>query len=481
MPLCPTNVQDFQFSHTFAPFAQGDSLPLPDVLTAEHVEQIVAEEQAAFGTSAKAFWTPALTLWAFLRQVLSADKSCRQAVAQVVMALALTREPADLDTAGYCRARAKLPVQLLQRLTLQVAGGLEAAAPESWLWKGRRVRLVDGSSSRLPDTPDNQQAFPQPKTQKAGLGFPLIRWVVLLSLATAALHGLAYGPYQGKETGETALFRELLTHLQRGDVVVADRYYCSYFLVALLRAHGVDVVFRLHQRRKYDFRRGQRLGSGDHRVTWFKPARPKWMAEALYAEIPATLTVREIRRNVWAPGLRVDELLVATTLVDAETYAADDVAELYQKRWQVELDIRTLKVTLGMDQLRCLTPFMIAKEIWAHCLAYNLVRKVAAQAASVVGVLPRSISFKAAKQILLSGWDQLTESADAEEYRSLATSLLQALGKEKVGNRPGRCEPRAIKGRPKPHKLLTEQRAAAKARLLKQRPSKKRRPNQARR
>lgn len=260
------------------------------------------------------------------------------------------------------------------------------------------------------------------------------------------------------------MFRQLLSNLAAGSIVVADSYYCSYFLVALLRAHGVDVVLRLHHRRQYDFRRGRRLGRDDHLVTWSKPPRPEWMDEAEYAAQPGSLCVREIRCQVTQPGYRVDELIVATTLVDAAVYEADEVGQLYHERWQVELDIRTLKVTLGVDQLRCRTPFMIAKEIWAHCLAYNLVRKVAAQAAVLAKVSPRSRSFTATKQAVLACWEKLSVATE-EDYVAGALALLQVLRKQKVGHRPGRCEPRAVKRRPKPHKLLKEPRAEAQARL----------------
>jgi putative transposase len=320
----------------------------------------------------------------------------------------------------------------------------------------------------LPDTKANQKAFPQAKTQKPGLGFPVIRWVVLLSLATAAVHGLAYGPYKGKQTGETALFRELLSCMAAGDIVVADRYYCSYFLVALLRANNIDVVFRLHQRRRYDFRRGARLGSNDHVVVWHKPPRPVWLDESDYEALPATLVVREMRYHVPPQtGYRVTELVLATTLLDAEVYPVEDVAQLYQQRWHAELDIRTLKVTLGMDCLRCQTPFMIAKEIWAHCLAYNLIRKVAAQAAALAGLSPRSLSFKAAKQAVLASWQKLTAATDGD-YLDAASALLRVLRKQRVGHRLGRWEPRVVKRRPKPHKLMKEPRAQAKQRQAQQ-------------
>jgi hypothetical protein len=197
MSSYPPDTHAFQFQQTLAPFLQAEGLPLAHVLTEADIKQAFDDEHVSFGQSRRSFWTPALTLWAFLSQVLGADQSCRQAVAQVVVAFALSCEPQDLDTGAYCRARAKIPVTVLQRLALQVGHNLESSAPQAWRWHGRRVLLADGSTSTLPDTPENQQAFPQPKTQKRGLGFPIIRWVVLIGLATATVQGLAYGPYLG--------------------------------------------------------------------------------------------------------------------------------------------------------------------------------------------------------------------------------------------------------------------------------------------
>jgi putative transposase len=466
MPFYPPSSATTSLQASLAPFFSDDGLPFADVLTAQDVQDACADEGISCQGAAHSIFNPALVLWAWLSQVLGTDKSCRAAVMRtIVLLVALERGPCSTDTAAYCRARAKMPAAVLRRLALQVGRQLEDAVPARWLWHGKHVFLADGATVTLPDTPANQQAYPQPPVQKPGLGFPMIRMVVLLSLATAALQSLAFGPYEGKETGEPALFRNLLEQIAKGSIILADRYYCSYFLIALLQEHGVDVVFRLHQRRKVDFRRGRCLGPDDHLVVWHKPKRPDWMDQEDYERLPATLAVREVRTQVSQPGYRVRELVVVTTLRDAEQYSKAELTDLYHERWHVELDIRSIKCTLGMERLRCRTPFMVRKEIWAYWLGYNLVRKVSAQAALERGLHPRQISLTATKQAVVEAWMQLTLGSQVRRL-ALGRTLLAALGKEEVGDRPGRCEPRAVKRRPKPHRLLTKPRAQARADLL---------------
>jgi putative transposase len=356
-------------------------------------------------------------------------------------------------------------VAILRRLTTDVADGCEQRLPTPWLWKGRHVHLVDGTTASMPDTLDNQAAFPQPNTQQAGVGFPLVRLVVLLSLATAMVKGMAMGPYAGKETGETALLRELLTRLGPGDILLGDRYYCSYFMVALLQELGIDFVVRLHQRRAVDFRRGRRLGVGDHVVIWTKPSKPEWMDAATYVRLPASLRVREVHVQVQQPGFRTESLVVVTTLTDAQQYTKDDVAELYHQRWLVELDIRAIKVTLGMDVLRCQSPEMVRREIWTCLLAYNLIRQTMLAAAHQSERSPRELSFTAALQKIAAAWAILSVGDDVL-LAAIIDVMLSDIAKNIVGNRPDRVEPRAIKRRPKPHKLLHEPRAVARAKLL---------------
>jgi putative transposase len=314
-------------------FLQHDGLPFADVLPTEDIEAAFGAEGAAFAAGQDdAVYTPDVTLGAFLSQVLfkGEHRRCLAAVSRVfVLLVALGRPPCAKNTGAYCRARAKIPTRVIRGLATRTADRAERRLPEAWRWRGRHVKLVDGFTVSMPDTPANQEAYPQAHTQPPGVGFPIARYVGLLSLATGMAADLEIGPYAGKETGETALLRALLERLHDGDVVLADRHYCSYFMVARLLALGVDFVVRLHQCRTADFRRGRRLGPGDHVVTWQRPDQPEWMDDATYAAMPESITVREVKVEVWEPGFRTESFVVVTTLLDAETYTAADMGELY--------------------------------------------------------------------------------------------------------------------------------------------------------
>jgi len=457
-----------RFRLVLSSFMQHDGLPFKDTLSEERIQQAFVEEDAVFAQGEEHVYTPAITLWAFLSQVLfkGEQRSCAAAVARVVvLCVALGREACSDNTSAYCRARAKIPTVIIGRLALAVAHGCEQQIPGRWLWKQRHAYLVDGTTVSMPDTPENQAAYPQPPCQAPGVGFPLARLVVLLSLATAMVSGMASGPYAGKETGELALLRQLLDWLEPKAVLVADRYYCSYFMIAMLLESGIDFVARLHHARDADLARGQRLGQGDHLLTWTRPPRPEWMDEETYQRMPATLQVRALSVHVKQPGFRVEEFMVITTLTDARAYTKDDVAELYHQRWLVELDIRTLKVTLGMDVLRCKTPQMVDKEIWTCLLAYNLIRQTMLQAALARKRSPRQLSFTAAMQKIAASWATLAV-CDQETLVLLVTVHLEHLPAHRVGHRPNRVEPRAVKRRPKPHKLLNKPRAEARAEAI---------------
>jgi hypothetical protein len=383
----------------------------------------------------------------------------------MVLLVAMSREPCSANTGAYCKARAKLPEGFLRRLTYEVGNAVENESPDEWRWHNRRVLLVDGFDTQLADTRANQAEYPQPTTQHPGVGFPMMRVVVLLAFASAVLVGASFGPYAGKETGETALFRQLFDQLRANDIIVADRYYCSYFMIALLLQRGGNVAFRMHQLRHCDFNSGRRLHPDDHIVEWVRPQRPDWMDAATYATMPATITVREVRYRPNIPGFRSEEITIATTLLDHRQYSRADIADLFHQRWHVELDIRSIKQTLKLEFIDCKTPAMSRKALWGHLLAYNLIRKVAAQAARQRGLAPRQISFAGAKQTL-DAFRWLLIASDEDRRADVCKIVLLAIASHIVGDRPNRVEPRRVKRQKDKYPALRIPRQQARTRLL---------------
>lgn len=444
-------------------FGQADGLAFAEVLPAERVETALRDTGA---TWREKVYTPLVTLWAFLTQVASADGSCRAAVARVLAWLVSQGgKPCTPKADPYCKARARLPEALLVRLTRETGHALHDAAPADWRWKGRRVKVVDGTTVSMPDTRANQQAYPQHNAQQPGLGFPIARAVVVFCLACGTVLDAALGRYQGKQTGETALLRTLDDAFAPDDVVLGDRCFSGYFDLALWHGQGVDAVVRQHQGRRADFRTGRRLGPCDHVVVWAKPKRPAWMDAATYAALPATLEVREVQVRVSQRGFRTRVLIVVTTLRDARAYPARDLAALYRARWQAELHLRSLKVPLGLDVLRCQTPAMVRKEFWAHLLAYNLIRSVLARAALDLGTAPTALSFTGALQAIRAFGERLLD-ADGATAEALDAWLLLTVACHQVGDRPDRVEPRCRKRRPKHYPNLTQPRDQARKALL---------------
>jgi hypothetical protein len=452
-------------------FAQGDAPPSFDLLDDDDIQQACDRHGVHFGSQADEVWNPVLTLWTFLWQVVGSAKTCTAACARALTwRLALGLPACSTNTGAYCKARQKLPEPLIRELTLDLAGRVEDDLPQHWLWHGRHVRIIDGSVFTAADTRATQEVFPQRDHLPAGAGFPLVRLVVLLSLATACCTGAEIGPYMGKGSGETTLARRLLERLRAGEVLLGDRLFGTYWLLAWLLTRHVDAVFRLHAHRYRDrntssSRIEQVLGVQDNLVVWRRPRRPQWMDEDTYAAMPQELRVRILWRQISVPGFRTREVTLVTTLTDAQEYSAEELVALYRQRWAAELDLRSLKQTMKMEHLVCKTPDMVRKELWTHLLGYNLIRAVQAQAAQEQGVLPRRLSFAAAKQTL----EQMRELLTWVEgpYRTVVVrALWVALSEHEVEERPDRVEPRRIKRAPKPYPRLRESRATARQRLL---------------
>ena len=434
---------------------QAEGLPCSELLSAEMLTPLLRQLGVEFRDR---IFTPIVTLWTFLSQVLSPDHSCRDAVARVLAwRTAHGRKPCSPDSSSYCEARGRLPLELVRTLLRQIGRRLDRAVPVDWLWNGRRVKVVDGTTVTMPDTPENRAAFPPQRNQAHGVSFPIARLVVIFSLACGAALELVLGPTRGKKTGENTLFRSMLDTLEPGDVLLGDRLFDSYRDIATLRGRAVDVLFRMNGSRCCDFRRGRRLGPNDHRVVWNKPQFDATRFDrATYDALPPEMEMRELRFTVRQRGFRPRRVVLVTTLLDPEAYPAEELAELYRERWHCELDLNALKTTLQMDQLRCRTPEMVEKEVWVHLLAYNLLREVMAEAAQAHEALPRRLSFKGALQTVNAFVPYLNL---APERRSeLRAELLRAIASHEVGNRPNRVEPRKLKYRHGKYTFMTKPR-----------------------
>jgi hypothetical protein len=447
-------------------FLQDGDLPFSNVLS----EGIVAQALTAIDV----YWmdriySPLVTLWVFLGQVLRADQSCRAAVARLIAhRLSRGQRPCSAETGAYCQARKRLPEEFFSNVARQTGRALETGVDPQWLWNGRRVYAFDGSTISMPDTLENQRAYPQNVAQQPGLGFPIARIAAVFSLACGAVLDVGICRYAGKGQSELGMLRTLWNMFLPGDVLLADRLMCTWTEMMMLKQRGVDCVCRFTSHRTADFRRGKHLGRGDHIVKWLKPTKPRSIDRETYNLLPEFLVIRECRVRVEQPGFRIRTLIVATTLLDADEFSKDDLAQLYRARWNAELDLRSLKQTLQMDVLRCKTPELVRKELWTHILAYNLIRTIMAQAATQHGIEPRSISFKGAVQTLEAFQPviALQGQHDTAFRRILYQNLLGAIANHRVADRPDRYEPRRTKRRPKPYDRLMKPRWEAKRDML---------------
>lgn len=414
-------------------------LAMTDALLPEHRERL---------------YPPTLALSMFMGQVLSEDGSCQKAVdSWAAQRAAEGLSVQSINTGAYCKARQRLPVEMVSALTRYTAQQLSAGAQARWRWRGRSVKLVDGTGILMPDTAANQACYPQLLSQAIGVGSPLARLVGVICLSTGALIDAAMGPFTGKGTSELGLLRQLASAFSPGDVMLADAFYCNYFLIAAMQAAGVDVLFAQNGARITDFRRGERLGSRDHRVSWPKPKiRPEWMSREDYAALPEELILREVK---------VGKKILVTTFLSPRSVRKAALGELFRLRWHVELDLRAIKTTLQMAELSCNTPQMNEKEVWVHFLAYNLIRLLMAKAAAKAAVHPRTLSFKHTVQL----WSEWIARGLCDRISTSIDLLFTLIGQLRVGNRPGRIEPRARKRRPKPYPWLKIPRSQARQQI----------------
>jgi len=426
-------------------FFQVDDLPFKGLLPDSLIEAIHQS-----GDVRNTVFTPLITLRAFLFQVLSASGSCKEAVSHILIErIGLNFRANSMNTGPYCKARRRLLLTHLKEAVTTSGRVLHENASKNWLWKGYRVMLVDGTTLLMPDTANNQQSFPQQSVQKPGLGFPIVRLVGLLSLATGSCVDYELGPYQGKGSGETSLFALLINTLGQQDLLLADRYYTSYANIVLLTRQGTALVFRQQSTVTSDFRRGQYLGAKDHIISIKKPKKKTvWISEAAWAELPDELLVREFS---------VKGVVYITTLMDVRTYPKTSLVELYQQRWQIEVDFRSIKTQLGMEMLRCKTAQMVKKEIAVHLLAYNLIRANIARAACLNDREPRQLSFMAAIQ-LMRNTASLCITLSMIALGRLIPPLLIAMAQTEIGQRNRPNQPRIIKRRPKGYPLMTKPR-----------------------
>lgn len=449
-------------------FLQTGTLPFTDVLTANGISQAMETIKVCWNDR---IYTPLVTLWVFLGQVLSADHSCRAAVARLIAhRVSQGLNPCSSETGAYCQARKRLTEAFFCAVAFLVGRNLDARVDPQWLWKGRRVYLFDGSTVSMPDTVENQKAYPQPYNQKPGTGFPIARIAAIISLTCGAILNLGICRYAGKGQGEVSLLRQLWDLLRPGDVLLTDCLMSNWAGIILLQQRGVETVSRLNKAvRNADFRRGTRLGKDDHLVRWSKPTSIRSVDRATYKSLPESLTIREARFRVEQPGFRTKVIVVVTTLLDPEQTSKEDLARLYRERWNNELDLRSIKITLQMDILRCKTPELVRKEIWTHVLAYNLIRTIMAQAADQHEIPPRSISFKATLQTLEAFQPLIAchENCGPSYREELYQNVLDAIVRHRVGDRPDRFEPRKKKRRPKGYARLMKPRHVLKRKMAK--------------
>lgn len=426
--------------------------PFRDVLS-KQVGNIIAKEVPEVR---ERVYTPEVTFFGMIYGALDPNSSLRKTVIRNnADRISRGLEPASINTAAFSKARDRLPTEVLKQAAKLVAVGAQPEVPEEWKWHGMEVKALDGSTVTADDTQENQKAFPQHGNQKEGVGFPLIRLVILQSITTGMIHDLSFGAYKGKTTGEMALARNIMDSLTPNSLLLGDRYYPSYFFICELFKRGVEFLFQSHAAREIDFRQGKSLGHFDHIVSWERPQRPSWMTKEEYNLFPSSIDLREV--DITEQVGSQERFVVVTTLLDNEEYNKKELSDLYLKRWGIELALRNLKDTMGMEHLSVQSPKMVEKILWSYVMAFNGIRWYMANAAALGSRKPESISFKTTHDILEANKSNILNTRGVKHRKLLSEIFCQILN-VKVGQRGGRIEPRVVKKRPKSYKRMTQSR-----------------------
>ena len=449
------NYQIIQFNNYKQHLDGGTIETLSQVFNSEDCKHLISEFCWSF--QAQTLYNPLKTLLIFIKQVLSADKSCKNAVCSVIVnELTKTGGLVGNSTGAYVKARQRLPSAIVHELVKLVGTTLVKQSPHDWKPYGRDLKVFDGTTITMPDTEANLELFPKHSNQNENVGFPIARLVAVMSLTTGSVIDYAIGPCKGKGTGEASLLRRILDCIQPNDIVLGDRYYPHFFLMCDLKNKKVDGVFRGAAQRCYDFRQGKRLGKYDHIAVWKKPIKPEWMSTAEYESYPDILQIREFKDS---------GVIYVTTFLDSKKYAKKDLSLLYKRRWEIETNLNFIKTVMAMNRLTCKTPSMVEKEIGIHFLAYNLIRNLMVRAGVKHNLRPAQISFKGTIQ-LLNQFTPLFCRVNEQKKIVLYEYLLDFIAKNRVGNRPGRIVPRAVKQRPKSFPVLKHPRKTEQKKLF---------------
>lgn len=429
----------------------------PAELSRQLAEVIPPELVESFSKSIRnRVYSQVIVFWAFLSQVLGEDASCAKAVAQVQSWFRQRELPIPSGKTGsYTKARQKLPESMLEGVGGALVISLNRALGYENLWRGHVIKAVDGSSTQLPETEANLKDYPQHSNQKPGCGYPTMQLAALLNLCHGGWEQVITSR---QDEHDLNLMGLILPHIAAGNVLLADRAYCSWELIVRLWQQEAFIIARHHQTRKLDFRKATKLGPNERLAVWEKPQkqpRGSKLSAEQWAQMPQSLTVRIVRARSTNREGKKQTIYLVTTLLDARKYPAEEIAQLYCHRWEIELRFRDLKTTMGMEKLRTKTPAMARKEVLMYLIAYNAIRLLMLRAAQMEGTNHRRISYKGALQVLQAWSTHFAANKPSGRYTKLRAEMLAEIANRSVPDRPGRSEPREVKTRPKSYPRLT--------------------------